>query len=49
MHGLGLVPTGGSRLRDQMNRLFRARISISDVGPGKRLMQDITPVRSQRL
>jgi len=54
MHELGLVPTGGqwgtiSRLRDQMNRLFRARISISSVGPGKSLMQDITPIKSQRL
>ncbi|AEN74709.1 plasmid encoded RepA protein (plasmid) [Rhodothermus marinus SG0.5JP17-172] len=54
MNELGLVPTGGqwgtiSRLRDQMNRLFRARISISSVGPGKSLMQDITPVKSQRL
>ena len=54
MHELGLTPTGGQwgtikRLRDQMNRLFRARITVSSVGKGHNLMQDITPIKSQQL
>jgi len=54
MADLGLIPTGGrwgtiGRLRDQMNRLFRARISINSVGPGRNLMRDLSPVKAQRL
>jgi len=54
MNELGLMSTGGrwgtiTRLRDQMNRLFRARISLNRVAPGKSLMRDISPVEEHYL
>lgn len=54
MGELGLTPTGGrwgtiTRLRDQMDRLFRSRITINEVGEGRSHMDDISVVRRTRL